>query len=229
MKIRSNDEIMAPEIVSKIKEAGVVATLVVDELKHAVPLAKALVNGGVNIIELTLRTPVAMDAAIDIMEGVPEATVGFGTAITRDQIKQAAKIGVDFAVAPGCNPGILEAALEEGLSFAPGIMTPSDIEVALEYGCRMLKFFPSETSGGMKHLNSMAAPYKHLGLQFLPLGGINLENAPSYLNSPLIAAIGGSWIAKPAMINAEDWMGITNNAREIRTLIDQLRSNTNQL
>ncbi len=224
MKNESSEEIMSADIIKKISDAGIVATLVIDELKHAVPLAKALVKGGVDIIELTLRTPVAMEAAAEIIEQVPEAVVGFGTAVTVEQIEKAAAIGVDFAVAPGCNPTIIKAAIERGLSFAPGIMTPSDIEVALEHGCRLLKFFPSETSGGLKHLNSMAAPYKHLGIRFLPLGGINLENANSYLSSPLIAAIGGSWIAKPTMIHAEDWQGITNNAREIRTLIDHLRS-----
>ena len=215
---------MSEEIYKKIHDAGVVATLVVDHIKHAVPLAKALVKGGVTIIELTLRTPVAMKAAGVILENVPEAVVGFGTAITVEQIHEAAAIGVDFAVSPGCNPKILEAAKEKELSFAPGIMTPSDIEVALEHGCKLLKFFPSETSGGMAHLNSMAAPYKHLGIQFLPLGGINIDNAASYLSSPLIAAIGGSWIAKPGMIHAEDWDGISSNAQEIRNLVNRIRS-----
>ena len=225
MKKGTIEPLMSEDIVRKMYQAGVVATLVVDELKHAVPLAKALVKGGVNIIELTLRTSIAMDAAREIIAEVPEAVVGFGTAITVDQIKEAAAIGVDFAVAPGCNPTILEAARSNGLSFAPGIMTPTDIEVALEHGCRLLKFFPAETSGGMKHLNSMAAPYKHLGIQFLPLGGINLKNAESYLSSPLIAAIGGSWIASPQMIHAEDWQQIEANARAIRNLIDDLRTN----
>lgn len=215
---------MTKSIIEKIKDTGVVATLVIDELKHAVPLTKALLVGGVDIIELTLRTPVAMDAARIILNEVPEAVVGLGTAITVAQIEQAAALGVDFAVAPGCNSKILDAAKANGLSFAPGIMTPTDIEIALEYECELFKFFPAETSGGIKHLSSMAAPYKHLGIQFFPLGGLSMENASSYLNSPLIAAIGGSWIANPAMIHAENWQGITENAKEIRDLIKKLRS-----
>lgn len=215
---------MTKSIIEKIKDTGVVATLVIDKLKHAVPLTKALLVGGVDIIELTLRTPVAMDAARIILNEVPEAVVGLGTAITVAQIEQAAALGVDFAVSPGCNSKILDAAKANGLSFAPGIMTPTDIEIALEYECELFKFFPAETSGGIKHLSSMAAPYKHLGIQFFPLGGLSMENASSYLNSPLIAAIGGSWIAKPAMIHAENWQGITENAKEIRDLIKKLRS-----
>ena len=103
-------------------------------------------------------------------------------------------------------------------------MTPSDIEIAIEHGCRVLKYFPAETAGGMKHLANMAAPYQYLGLKFIPLGGLNIENAGSYLQSSLITAIGGSWIAKRPMILAEDWEGIASNARQIRSLISRIRN-----
>jgi 2-dehydro-3-deoxyphosphogluconate aldolase/(4S)-4-hydroxy-2-oxoglutarate aldolase len=214
---------MSPEIIEQLNDTGVIAVLVIDELQNAVPLAKALMKGGVNAIELTLRTPVALEAAQAIMQEVPEVLVGLGTVLTVDQVKAASKIGVDFAVAPGCNPRIIRAAQEYGLSFAPGIATPTDIETALEQGCRILKYFPAETSGGLKHLDSMAAPYQHLGLGFIPLGGVNLSNASSYLKSPKISAIGGSWIAKRPMIQSGDWETITSNAREIRNLINQIR------
>jgi len=219
----NNQEIMSSEILQKINNSGVVISLVIDELKHAVPVAKALVKGGVNIIELTLRTTVAMDAARAIMNEVPEATVGFGTVLTVQQVKECAKMGADFAVAPGCNPRVIQAAKEFGLSFTPGIATPTDIEMALEQGCRMLKYFPAETSGGIKHLTNMAAPYKHLGLSFLPLGGINPSNVASYLESPLVGAIGGSWIASNKMIQEEAWETITNNALEIKKIIKNIR------
>lgn len=214
---------MSPDLIQKIDEAGVVAVLVIDELQHAVPLAEALLKGGVDTIELTLRTPAAMDAARAIKDQVPQITLGFGTVLTVDQVKAVAELGADFAVAPGCNPSVIAAANEYGLSFAPGVMTPSDIEIAVEHGCRILKYFPAETAGGMKHLSNMAAPYQHLGLKFIPLGGLNIDNAGSYLQSSLIAAIGGSWIAKRPMIQAEDWEGIASNARQIRSLISKIR------
>ena len=219
----NNQEIMSSEMIQKINNSGVVISLVIDELKHAVPVAKALVKGGVNIIELTLRTTVAMDAAKAIISEVPKATVGFGTVLTVNQVKECAKMGADFSVAPGCNPRVIQAAKEFGLSFAPGIATPTDIEMALEQGCRMLKYFPAETSGGIKHLTNMAAPYKHLGLSFLPLGGINPSNVASYLESPLVGAIGGSWIASNKMIQEEAWETITNNALEIKKIIQNIR------
>lgn len=214
---------MSPEITEKINHTGVIAVLVIDQLKHAVPVAKALLKGGVDAIELTLRTPVAMEAAKAIKSEIPEITLGIGTVLTTQQVTAVAGIGADFAVAPGCNRRVIAAAQEHGLSFAPGIMTPSDIEVAVEMGCRLLKYFPAESSGGMNHLKNMVAPYEYLGLKFIPLGGLSMTNAAAYLDSPLIAAIGGSWIAKQPLIQAEAWDTITQNAMEIKALIEKLR------
>lgn len=215
---------MTPDIITKIDEAGIIAVLVIDELKHALPLAKALLAGGVNSIELTLRTAAALDAAKLIKKELPEINLGFGTVLTVEQVKAVVDLGADFAVAPGCNPKVIAEAIKQGLSFAPGIMTPSDIEIAVEQGCRILKYFPAETSGGMNHLENMVAPYGYLDLKFIPLGGCNMHNAASYLKSPLITAIGGSWIAKRNMIQAEDWSAITANAKEITDLILKIRS-----
>lgn len=215
---------MTPEIITKIDEAGIVAVLVIDELKHALPLAKALLAGGVNTIELTLRTDVAFDAAKLIKKELPQINLGFGTVLTEDQVKAVVDLGADFAVAPGCNPKVISEAVKQGLSFAPGIMTPSDIEIAVELGCRVLKYFPAETSGGMPHLENMVAPYGYLGLKFIPLGGCSMQNARTYLESPLITAIGGSWIAKRPLILAEKWDEITANAKEITDLIKDIRT-----
>jgi 2-dehydro-3-deoxyphosphogluconate aldolase/(4S)-4-hydroxy-2-oxoglutarate aldolase len=214
---------MAPDIIQKVDNAGVIAVLVIDEVKHAVPVAKALQAGGVSAIELTLRTPVAWEAAKAIKHEVPQITLGFGTVLTIEQALNAAKVGADFAVAPGCNPKVIAAARDCGLSFAPGIATPTDIEVALEQGCRILKYFPAETSGGMKHLTNMIAPYNYLNLKFIPLGGLNINNAADYIISPFITAIGGSWIAKQDLIRGEQWAAITQNAREISQLIKDIR------
>ncbi|NQU54557.1 MAG: bifunctional 4-hydroxy-2-oxoglutarate aldolase/2-dehydro-3-deoxy-phosphogluconate aldolase [Bacteroidetes bacterium] len=214
---------MSPEIIKKIDEAGVIAVLVIDDVKHAVPVAKALLKGGVNAIELTLRTPAAIEAARAIKSEVPEITLGIGTVLTIGQVKAAAELGADFAVSPGCNPRVIAAAREHDLSFAPGIMTPTDIEIAIEQGCRVLKYFPAESSGGMNHLTNMVAPYQYLGLKFIPLGGLSMANAASYLESPIITAIGGSWIAKRPLIQAENWEAITENAKEVRKLITEIR------
>lgn len=218
---------MTPGIIKKIDDVGIIAVLVIDELKHAVPVGNALLEGGVNAIELTLRTPVAMEAAKAIKKDVPDMTLGFGTVLTTEQVKAVADLGADFAVAPGCNPKVIAEARKQGLSFAPGIMTPTDIELAIEQGCRVLKYFPAETSGGMNHLKNMVAPYQYLGLTFIPLGGCNIDNATSYLKSPLITAIGGSWLANRPLIQSENWEAITNNAKEIRALIKKIRNETN--
>ena len=209
---------MAPEILKRLHKAGVIAVLVLDELKHAIPVARALLAGGVDAIELTLRTPVALNAALAIKKEIPEMTLGIGTVLTPDQVKAIADAGVDFAVAPGCNPKVIQEAQKQGLSFAPGVMTPTDMEMAIELGCRVLKYFPAESSGGLQHLSGMAAPYRHLGITFIPLGGIHIENARTYLDSPLITAIGGSWLAKRDFIQSENWEAITRNSKEIRNL-----------
>lgn len=215
---------MTPEIIKKIDDSGIIAVLVIDDVNHAVPVAKALMDGGVDTIELTLRTPVALDAIKAIQNEVPEITMGIGTVLTTKQVEAVAKLNVDFAVAPGCNPNVLRAAQENGLSFAPGVMTPSEIETALEYGCRVLKYCPAEPAGGISFLKNMAGPYGYLGLTFIPLGGLNISNAASYLESPLITAIGGSWVANRPLIQNEQWDTITANAKEISELITKIRN-----
>ncbi len=201
-------------LAEKIREARIVAVLSVNDKNDAVDLAKALVDGGIKAIELTLRTPNALECAAAIAEKAEGVMLGIGTVLTPEQARQAKSVGADFAVSPGCNVRVIDAALEAGLPFAPGIMTPSEIEQSLEHGCNLMKFFPAGTTGGMKHLESMAAPYKHLGVSFIPLGGLKLANMGEYLSSPLVAAIGGSWIAPADLIKARDWSTIRKNAED---------------
>ena len=215
---------MTSELTKKIDDAGIIAVLIIDEVKNTIPLAKALIEGGVAAIELTLRTPSALDAAKIIKKEFPEVTLGFGTVLNVDQVKAVVDVGADFAVSPGCNPKIIVEAYKQGLSFAPGVMTPSDIEVAIQEGCRILKFFPAETSGGLKHLESMSAPYNYLDLKFIPLGGCNMKNAADYLRSDLITAIGGSWVAKRNLIQSKDWKSIKSNAKEISDLVLKIKN-----
>ena len=212
-------------LVECLRKSGVIAGLTIDDAADAVPVARALLAGGVNVMELTLRTPSALVALKHIRAEVPEMLAGVGTVLRPDQIDEIVGAGAAFAVAPGMNPRVVAAARDAGLLFAPGVMTPSDIEAALEYDCRLLKFFPAETSGGLRHLHSMAAPYAHLGLEFIPLGGVNAQNAALYLASPLVTAIGGSWIASRSLIQKRDWQAITANAREVMAMVKQLRRN----
>lgn len=208
----------------RVSEAGVIAVLVIDRAEDAVPCAKALVEGGISVMELTLRTPAAIEALRRIKADVPEMTCGIGTILTPDQVREVKEAGAVFGVAPGFNPRVVDTAREAGLSYAPGIATPSELELAVERGCRLLKFFPAEPSGGMPYLKSMAGPYKHLGLSFVPLGGLRPTNAGDYLESPLVAAVGGSWIAPRDLIAQQDWRAIAANAREAARLASGIRN-----
>ncbi len=210
-------------VFSDLETAGVLAVLMVDDAADAVPLAEALLAGGINAMELTLRTDVAMEALAAIRQSVPEMLVGVGTILTPDQVQQVVTAGAAFGVSPGVNPQIVQTAREIGLPFAPGIATPSDIETALALGCRHLKFFPAELSGGLPYLRSIAAPYHHLGLKYIPLGGVNTNNLAEYLSDPLIAAVGGSWLAPREVVANKDWEKIENTAREARNAVDAVR------
>ncbi len=215
-----------PELQAKIEAGGIVAVLVVDDARHAVPLARALLEGGIAAMELTLRTKAAIDAMRAIRDEVPEMLAGVGTVIHPSQVEEVKRAGAAFAVAPGCNRRILETAIAAGLPFAPGVATPSDIEAALEFDCRLLKFFPAEPSGGLAYLNSAAAPYAHLKIKYVPLGGLNAKNMRSYLESPLVGALGGSWIAPRELIQGERWAEITANARQAMEVAKAVRSAT---
>ncbi len=215
-----NDQPLFDSVLAeKVSASRVIAVLVVDEVPHAVPLARALLEGGVDVMELTLRTPAALDALKEIRQHVPQMTAGIGTILQVEQLHQAQEAGAAFGVAPGCNPRLLAAARAAGFSFGPGIATPTDIEIAVEHGCRLLKFFPAGQLGGLSYLRAMAAPYAHLGLRYVPLGGLTADNAGDYLRDPLIAAIGGSWIAPRDLIKAEAWDKITANARAATALV----------
>ena len=212
------------ETLDRIERGGVVAVLVVEEVQHAVPLAKALLAGGVNVMELTLRTPAAIDCIKAIRAEVPEMLVGCGTILTPAQVEDAAAAGAAFGVAPGTNPVVIRHAQKIGLPFAPGVATASDIEAAVSLGCRELKFFPAEAMGGMKMLAAIKGPYRHVGLGYLPLGGLSIESMAEFLQDDDVVAIGGSWIAKPDEIRGEAWGAITEKAAAARAGVDAARN-----
>lgn len=203
--------------------SGVIAVLVVDAADDAVPLARALLAGGVDCIELTLRTPVAMAALRRIRAEVPELVVGVGTILTPQQVNEVQAAGAAFGVAPGMNPRVVAEARRVGLPFAPGICTPTDIELALEHDCRLLKFFPAEPSGGLAYLRAIAAPYAHFGVKYIPLGGVSLGNAELYLKEPAVHALGGSWLAPRELIQRKDWAAITANASAATAIVQRVR------
>jgi 2-dehydro-3-deoxyphosphogluconate aldolase/(4S)-4-hydroxy-2-oxoglutarate aldolase len=213
-----------PETLQRIQQCGVIAVLVIDDADHAVPLAKALLEGGVDCMELTLRTPVAIEALRQVSRQVPNMLAGIGTILSPQQVDAVLDVGASFGVAPGLNPRVVRHAQQKQLPFAPGILTPSDIETAIELGCRQLKFFPAQPSGGVAYLRSINAPYAHLGLQYIPLGGIDAENLGEYLGESAVPAVGGSWIAPRQLIQANDWATITSRAAAARELITQTRT-----
>ncbi len=208
-------------LIQRLEKSAVVAGFSIEKPEQAVPVAKALLAGGIDAIELTFRTPAALEAVKAIAEAVPEILLGVGTILTPEQVDQVKEAGAHFAVAPGMNPRVIRAAADAGLPFAPGISTPSELEAAVELGCRFLKFFPAEAAGGIAYLRSMGAPYKHLGIQYFPLGGLNASNMVDYLKEPNVPTIGGSWIVKKELVDNEDWAGITASAAAVCKILNE--------
>jgi 2-dehydro-3-deoxyphosphogluconate aldolase / (4S)-4-hydroxy-2-oxoglutarate aldolase len=215
-------------VLHRVERCGVIAVLVIDEVDHAVPVARSLCDGGIDVMELTLRTPAAIDALAAIRAEVPEMLAGIGTILRTDQVQAVYEGGAAFGVSPGINRRVVEAAQCLGLPFAPGVATPSELEVALELGCREVKFFPAEPLGGLDYLRAMAAPYAHLGVRFFPLGGLKVENMGSYLIDPLTLGVGGSWLAPRELIRSGDWLAIRDLAAAARLQVDKIRAFQNQ-
>lgn len=215
--------IFTPELQGKLSSSGVIAVITIEDAGQAVPLAKLLVDEGITAMELTLRTGAALDALEAITREVPAMNAGVGTVLKTLQLDDIIKRKALFAVAPGCNPNVITAAIERGFPFAPGISTASELESALETGCSVVKLFPAESLGGVSYLKSLNGPYSFLDLKYIPLGGLNAKNMASWLERPEILAIGGSWIAPVAMINNKNWSGIAANAREAVSIVRDVR------
>jgi 2-dehydro-3-deoxyphosphogluconate aldolase/(4S)-4-hydroxy-2-oxoglutarate aldolase len=194
----------------------VLPVVVLDRLSDAVPVARALVAGGLPAIELTLRTPVAPDAIRAIADEVPEILVGAGTIVTPGQAKEAADAGARFLVSPGCTPTLLGAMADTGLPFLPGTATVSEALAVLEAGYTSMKFFPAEASGGAAYLRSVASPVP--AARFCPTGGITAASAPAYLALPNVGCVGGSWLTPTAVLDAGDWSRVEALARAAAAL-----------
>lgn len=174
---------------------GVVPVISIENEDAALPLADALVRGGLPVVEVTFRTPSAGAVVRRLIQERPQLTVGAGTVLTPANLEAARASGAAFAVAPGLNPRIIALAAELGLPFIPGVATPSEIELALSLGCQFLKFFPAEAAGGVAMLEALSAPYKHMGVRFMPTGGVSPANLEAYLQMETVSAVGGTWLA----------------------------------
>ncbi len=191
--------------------ASVIPVLEVVDLGAAAPLATALARGGLRVVEMTMRTPVAIDALAAMKNAAPDLVIGMGTIRTSNDIERSKGAGADFLVSPGAGPKLLSALSECGLPALPGVATASEAMTVLEAGFEILKFFPAEPAGGMNYLKSLAGPLPDI--LFCPTGGISAERALEYMALPNVVCVGGSWIATKAMIAEGDWLRVEENAR----------------
>jgi len=181
----------------------------IDKAEDAVPLARALLAGGLNVMEITFRTTAAAESIRRIRQEVPQIAIGAGTLLTAEQVQQAAAVEAQFGVSPGLNETVLAAANKIQMPFFPGVMTPTEVDRALNLGFQRLKFFPAEPAGGVAMLKSLAGPFAHTGVKFLPTGGINAATLANYLALPQVAAVGGSWMAERKLVAEKTWSKIT--------------------
>lgn len=192
----------------------VIPVIVIENENDAEPLAEALLEGGLDVIEVTFRTAAAPAALARIIRSFPQMLAGAGTVVTRDQARRCLDLGVSFGVAPGLNPEIRRLFQAKGVPFIPGVLTPSEIERALALGCSLLKFFPAGAAGGPPMLRALSGPYAPLGVRFCPTGGVSVDNMNDYLSLPQVFAVGGSWLASKRQIAEGQWSAISQQTRE---------------
>ncbi len=200
------------KVLEEFSKIGIIPVIALDHVEDAEPLAKALIDGGLPCAEVTFRTDAAEESIRIMSEKFPQMLVGAGTVLTTEQVDRAVNAGAKFIVSPGLNPKVVQYCIEKGVPITPGCSNPSDVEVAIELGLEVVKFFPAEAAGGLNMIKSMAAPYTKM--KFMPTGGINAKNITSYLDFKKIIACGGSWMVNKDMIAAKDWAGITALTKE---------------
>ena len=209
-------------ITEKIEKLGVVPVVVLNDAKDAKPLAKALCEGGLPCAEVTFRTAAAKDAIKIMTDEYPEMIVGAGTVLTIDQVDEAVAAGAKFIVSPGFDPEIVDYCLEKEIPVFPGCVTASEIAQAVKRGLKVVKFFPAETSGGIKAIKALSAPY--CNTRFMLTGGINAENLKDYLSNDCIIACGGSWMVKGAFVESGEFDKIKKMTREAVELVNTIRA-----
>ena len=205
----------------QIGKTGIVPVVVLNNASDAEPLAEALINGGLPCAEVTFRTDAAEESIRIMKEKFPEMLVGAGTVLTTEQVDRAVAAGAEFIVSPGLNPRIVKYCVERNIPITPGCSNASDIELALENGLEVVKFFPAEPAGGLKMIKALAAPY--VGVKFMPTGGINATNVREYLKYNRIIACGGSWMVKGDLIKAGDFEKIKELTAEAAAIVKEIR------
>ena len=204
------------DILDIMRASPVMPVIVVDKVEQAVPLAQALVAGGIRVLEVTLRTPAALEAIRAMVDAVPDAIVGAGTVTNPAELEAAVKAGVRFMVSPGLTDSLVAAGKASPVPLLPGVMTPSDVMRARDAGFRRLKLFPAQQAGGIGMLKALGGPFADV--MFCPTGGISLETAPDFLALPNVACVGGSWLTPKALLDKQDWAAITGLARQAAAL-----------
>lgn len=206
----------------KIAQLGVVPVVVLEDAKDAVPLAKALCEGGLPCAEVTFRTAAAQESIRQMSSAYPEMLVGAGTVLTTEQVDRAMEAGAKFIVSPGFDPEIVDYCLAKEIPVFPGCITPSEVAQAVKRGLRVVKFFPAEQFGGVATIKALAAPY--VGLKFMPTGGVSAKNLKDYLSCKSIVACGGSWMVKGDMIKAGEFDKICELTKEAVALAQEVRA-----
>ena len=212
-----------PAVLDQVAQRRIVPVIAIEKAETALPLADALLQGGLPVIEITFRTAAAAEVIRLLAQQRPQLLVGAGTVLTPANLEAAKASGAAFAVAPGLNPQMVRQAQELGLPFVPGVATPSDIEAGLGLGCKLMKFFPAEALGGVAMLEALSEPYKHTGVRFVPTGGVNLANLESYLKLDTVAAVGGTWLAKKEDLAAGKWDAIRDRCRAAVAVVASAR------
>lgn len=207
------------DIVEMLSGAGVVPVIVIEEASQAVPLARALVSGGLPVIEVTFRTKAAPGAIAAIRESVPEAVVGAGTLLTPEMVEAAKAAGAAFGVAPGFDPAVVDAAKRAGLPMCPGVATASELSQALSAGCRLVKFFPAEAAGGVKMIKNLLGAFRFTGVKFMPTGGISAANVADYLAVPEVVCCGGTWVVPKDALARGDFAAVEKLARDAADIV----------
>ena len=201
-------------VLERLAASIVVPVVVIDDAKDAVPTAKAMLAGGIDVMEITFRTAAAPEAIKAVAESCPEVLMGAGTVLNVEQAKKAVEMGAKFIVSPGFDAGVVGWCIENGIAVTPGCVTPTEITAAVNMGINVIKFFPANVYGGLNAMKNLAAPF--VGIKFLPTGGVNAANIKEYVDAPFIHAVGGSWVCPKADIAAGNFEKITALCAEAR-------------
>ena len=208
-------------VLERMHICGTIPVVVLDDAKDAVPTAKALLAGGVDVMEITFRTAAAADSIKAVAEGCPDMLVGAGTVITLEQCKKAVDCGAKFIVSPGFDEEVVRWCVENGVAVTPGCVTPTEIMAAMKLGLNVVKFFPAGVYGGLSAMKALSGPFG--GIKFIPTGGVNAQNLAEYISAPFIHAVGGSWVCPKTDISAGNFEKITALCREAHATVTEAK------